>query len=193
MKQVLRYFSVGLLTAGVIMLIGLQFFDEKGIEEYSAEELIPLVEDSGYYVLSGEEYITLTVPSSESSAKTAEANKKPAENTEQKSTNTEEKKESDTEETKESNTEEADEEKEKEKEKTQEENTNEAASYKISIKPGMLTSEISSLLEENNIIEDAFEFDQYLNENDYSLYVQLGEYTLTSDMSFYEIAETIAN
>ncbi|RLL48529.1 hypothetical protein D8M04_02010 [Oceanobacillus piezotolerans] len=63
----------------------------------------------------------------------------------------------------------------------------------MSIKPGMLTSEISSLLEENNIIEDAFEFDQYLNENDYSLYVQLGEYTLTSDMSFYEIAETIAN
>lgn len=189
MKQLLRYFSVGLFTAGIILLIGLFFFDEKSIEEYSAEELIPIVEDGGYYVLSSEEYITLTVPSS-NSTETAEAKEEPAENAEQEENNTEENnKEANAEET---STEETNKE-ETENKVTDEESANESTSYTLSIEPGMLTSEISSLLEENNIIEDSFEFDQYLNENDYSEYVQLGEFDLTSDMSFYEIAETIAN
>ncbi|AIF43418.1 hypothetical protein X953_09835 [Virgibacillus sp. SK37] len=62
----------------------------------------------------------------------------------------------------------------------------------MNIKPGMATSEISNLLEEKKIIKDSGKFDQYLEKENYSEKVQIGEFEVTSDMSFYELAEKIA-
>ncbi|WP_010650883.1 endolytic transglycosylase MltG [Oceanobacillus massiliensis] len=63
----------------------------------------------------------------------------------------------------------------------------------MTISPGMASSDISSLLAENQIIQDASEFNSYLDEHDYSLQIQIGSYELTSDMSFYQIAERLAH
>lgn len=56
----------------------------------------------------------------------------------------------------------------------------------------MASSDISALLAEQNIIDNASEFNRYLDEHEYSLYVQIGTFEVSSDMSFYEIAERIA-
>ncbi|OZU90666.1 hypothetical protein CIL03_02160 [Virgibacillus indicus] len=61
----------------------------------------------------------------------------------------------------------------------------------MTIESGMPSSSISDALAENNIIDDAEEFNQYLQDEEYSLKVQLGSFDLSSDMSFYEIAEAI--
>ncbi|KGP91966.1 aminodeoxychorismate lyase [Pontibacillus chungwhensis BH030062] len=63
--------------------------------------------------------------------------------------------------------------------------------YKLSIQEGMVPEDISQALAENNIIEDAEAFRQYLTENEFSRYIQIGEYTVVNQMSFLEIAKII--
>src|SRR5699024_12789086 len=63
MKQPIRYFSIGLLTASLIILIVISFF-EKGDQqqsEGSVDEMIATLTDEGYHVLSSSEYISLSV------------------------------------------------------------------------------------------------------------------------------------
>ncbi|WP_430785254.1 hypothetical protein VBD025_10670 [Virgibacillus flavescens] len=79
---------------------------------------------------------------------------------------------------------------EKEPEKEQE---SEVKTYTLTIEPGLASSSISSILEDNGIIESASEFNDYLEQNDYSQYVQIGEFELTSDMTMNQVAETITN
>ncbi|RDW19340.1 hypothetical protein CWR48_09135 [Oceanobacillus arenosus] len=63
----------------------------------------------------------------------------------------------------------------------------------MNIEPGMPSSMITSVLQEQGIIDDASEFNSYLEEHDYSLKVRMGTHQVTSAMSFYELAETITN
>ncbi|RKQ38015.1 hypothetical protein D8M06_03060 [Oceanobacillus halophilus] len=63
----------------------------------------------------------------------------------------------------------------------------------MNVESGMHTSSISDLLEENKIIKESSEFNEYLIDNDYHLKVQLGEVEVSSDMSFYELAEALTN
>ncbi|WP_242705560.1 endolytic transglycosylase MltG [Pontibacillus sp. ALD_SL1] len=84
-------------------------------------------------------------------------------------------------------------EQETEKEATQN-TTSEPANvkaYKLSIQEGMVPEDISQALAENNIIKDAEAFRQYLTENEFSRYIQIGEYTVVDQMSFLEIAKII--
>src|SRR5699024_3708358 len=61
MKQAIRYFSLGLLLS-VLLLYGYQFFNkEDRAASFSEEELIDLVEDEGYHVITNEEYITYSL------------------------------------------------------------------------------------------------------------------------------------
>ncbi|WP_179151835.1 hypothetical protein [Oceanobacillus senegalensis] len=173
MKQLVRYFSIGLFTAGILMLIGIFLFDNKGAKELSTNEMISLIEKEGYHVLSNSEYISLSVNSDETKEKTKD--KDTQDKTSQKKTS-------------------------KKGETTEDKNKNsssdegdEKSTYTINIKSGMPTSEISSLLEKNKIIKNASDFTDYLEEHDYSLKVQLGEFKVSSDMSFYELAETLTN
>jgi len=56
----------------------------------------------------------------------------------------------------------------------------------------MLGPTVSKLLLDHQIIDDAEKFNRYLEVEGYAPYIQIGEHELTSDMSYYEIAEKIA-
>ncbi|WP_238018853.1 endolytic transglycosylase MltG [Oceanobacillus jordanicus] len=181
MKQSVRSFAIGLFTAGILLLGGIFFFGTGGekVEDLAAEDLIDLVEQKGYYVLNKEEYIAASV-GDESKTASAETNSKEEDASKDKEDEATENAEAKEENSDENDSEKA--EKEEEKEKT---------SYKLKIKEGMASSDISSVLENNDIIDDAGEFNEYLIDNDYHLKVQIGEYELTTGMSHYEVAEAI--
>ncbi|MFD1038491.1 hypothetical protein ACFQ3N_08785 [Virgibacillus byunsanensis] len=167
MKQPIRSFSLGLLTAGVLFLIVIYFSGDSttAIEETSIEDLIVAVEDDGYHVLTQQEYISKSV--GEEKEETEETTEE-AENTNQSDENNSSEEEND----------------------TQEDTT---STYTLSIDPGVTPSEISDILFDNQIIDNASDFTQYLENEDYSLKVQIGEYELSSEMSHYDIAEEITN
>lgn len=77
------------------------------------------------------------------------------------------------------------------KEEPAEEKEEEVIKYKLTIKAGMTTSEISDLLEQNGIISDSFEFDQFLIKGDYHRLVQLGTFEVKKGMDFKQLAEIL--
>jgi hypothetical protein len=77
------------------------------------------------------------------------------------------------------------------KEEPVEQKKEEVIKYKLTIKAGMTTSEISDLLEQNGIISDSFEFDQYLIKGDYHQKVQLGTFEVQKGMDFYQLANIL--
>lgn len=169
MKQPVRAFSIGLFTAGIILLAIVLFFDkpQDRTSNLSQEEMVESLEEDGLQVLSEEEYISLSV-------------KNEPENKKEEETKTEKKDEEQPEKA--------------DKEEKEKQDKKEVKKYTLKIEPGLASSSsISSILEENGIIDSASEFSQYLEKNDYSQYVQIGTFELTSDMTFNEVAETITN
>ncbi|WP_404453020.1 endolytic transglycosylase MltG [Virgibacillus necropolis] len=166
MKQPVRAFSIGLFAAGIILLGIVLFFDKPQDKtmDSSQQEMIASLEEDGLHVLNEEEYISLSVKDEPESKK-------------------EEKTKTDTKD--EAQPDEAEEKKEKQE--------NEVKTFTLKIEPGLASSSISTILEENGIIDSASEFNQYLEENDYSQYVQIGTFKLTTDMTVNEVAETITN
>lgn len=65
--------------------------------------------------------------------------------------------------------------------------------FSIDIAPGTTTDKISQKLIQADIIEDAEAFESFMKENDYSHYIQIGQATLTSEMSHQEIAKAITS
>ena len=192
MKYTVRSFSVGLLTSGIILLIAFYFIGDsaQSVEDLDPEAMIPALENKGYTVLTKEEYISLTVQNGEeATAETEDQAAAESESEEQQTSNSEEEIEE------ESADEEASEQEETEESASANEQETEerSSSYTLTINEGMASSDISSLLAGQNIVEDASEFNSYLNEHEYSDYIQIGTFELSSDMSFYEIAERIAN
>ncbi|WP_087971684.1 hypothetical protein [Oceanobacillus rekensis] len=190
MKHTVRSFSVGLLTSGIILLIAFYVLEDSAqtLEDLNPEEMIPVLEDSGYTVLTKEKYISLTIQNDEDATDEIE-DKAAAEDESEKQTRADSEEEENTDE------EAAEQEKtEKSASAANEQETEESSdSYTLTIDEGMASSDISSLLAEHNIIENAAEFNSYLNEHEYSPYIQIGSFELSSDMSFYQIAERIAN
>ncbi|GGJ47820.1 hypothetical protein [Virgibacillus salexigens] len=173
MKQPIRMFGIGLLTAGVIML-GTYFFfsgSVNTVDNLTNDELVSIIEEKGYHVLSNSEYIAASVNESSAQSEESKENNK---NAESDNSSTDQEKE--------------DSANDKEKDQAEEDKPK---TYTLHIEEGMASSDISSSLEENEIIDDSSEFNDYMEENDYSLRVQLGEFEVNSDMSLYEIAEAI--
>lgn len=167
MKQPVRSFSIGLFAAAIILLAIVLFFDEQGTKtnSQSQQEMIQSLKKDGLRVLSEEEYISLSVQNEPENKEKDETEKN-------------------------TNKEQSGEDKDKDKNKPDKE----VKTYKLKIEPGLASSSsISSLLEENGIIDKASKFNKYLEKNDYSQYVQIGTFELTSDMTFNEVAETITN
>ncbi|HLR40115.1 MAG TPA: hypothetical protein VK091_00470 [Virgibacillus sp.] len=158
MKQPMRYFSIGLLTASVILLLSFYFFDNSttGTDDLPVEEMIEAIKADGYHVVSEKEYIALSVNDEDDN----KANDKK-------------------------------EDKDKNEEDKKQEEESDKKTYTINIKSGMLPSEISEILAENDIIKDADKFDQYLEKEEYSPYIQLGKHKLNSEMSTKEVAEAL--
>lgn len=177
MKQFVRSFSIGLFTAAILMLA--VYFLGGGsdtAENLELEELTSLVEQKGHRVVTEEDYIALSVRDDERDTE------EEIEETDQDEKDSNEK----------SNEEDVDEEKEndkKESDEEDEEDTDEPVEYTLTIESGMPSSEIGALLEENDIIEEADDFSDYLEEHDYSLQIKATDHDVTSDMSFYELAE----
>ncbi|MGY0692912.1 hypothetical protein ACW2QC_09015 [Virgibacillus sp. FSP13] len=175
MKQPIRSFSIGLFTASLILLIVFLFIDDSknNTDDIAADDMIEALKEDGYRVLSESEYISLSVNDNGKDTTEEEKEEQPA--TEQKDNEKAEKEENKADDNS------KEEKKEKEAKKT----------YTITIKSGMASSEISNLLVENDIIDDADEFSQYLEKEGYAKKVQLGKFKVSSDMSNYEIAEEI--
>ncbi|NBJ68528.1 MULTISPECIES: endolytic transglycosylase MltG [Clostridia] len=193
MKQPIRLFGIGLLTAGIIML-GVYFFTNGNIQtadNLSDEELVTLVEDKGYHVLTNSEYIAVSVDEDEATA--AKKQQQPgtkANSAENKSDNNEEKQENQNANREDKNKAKQNDDKKQAADK-EENKEDEKKTFTVNIKEGMPSSEISDQLEANDIIDDAAKFSAYLEDNDYSQKVQLGKFKVSSDMSLQEIAEAI--
>ena len=76
-------------------------------------------------------------------------------------------------------------------ESTPKDKENTIHAYKLEIKAGMVSHEIASILEKEKIIDNADEFEIYLEENGYSKRIQLGKFELTAGMSYKQIAKII--
>ena len=163
MKQFFRFFSLGLFVASLTIFIFYNYFDSPEVnpDDFKTEELIDLVEDDGYRVITEEEYITYTVNEDEE-----DLNIDKSEDKQEKDENAEEKDEN-------------------------AEDNDDPVKYTLEIKPNMMPHEVILLLEEKKIIKDAEKFADFMDKNDYSPYIQQGEFELTSDMSEEEIAKTI--
>lgn len=184
MKQPIRYFSIGLITASIIMFIVVTLVDKPKTaspDELDINEMIASIKDKGYHVLSSSEYITLstknTQKDNEENEEKPAADKEPNEN-----------KAKDNEKDKDKN----DEKKDENEANDENDAEVEVHSYTLNVKPNMLGPEISELLVKNKIIDNAEKFNRYLETEGYAEYIQLGKFKLNSDMSNYEIAEKIA-
>ncbi|ALX48090.1 hypothetical protein [Lentibacillus amyloliquefaciens] len=178
MKQTIRSFAIGLLTASLVLLGVFYFADYSQSEtqsNLSTEEMIETVESEGYHVLTESEYISVSVQS-DNNSETADNEDSSQENTSD---------EADTNEN--NNTEEEQEENSEDAEETDQ------TSYTLTIESGVIPSEVSQTLEDNNIIDDAESFTTFMEDEEYSQLIQLGEFELSSDMDHNEIAETITN
>ncbi|MUK87118.1 hypothetical protein GMD78_01730 [Ornithinibacillus sp. L9] len=186
MKHTIRAFAIGLFSAGLSMLI-VHYFDEgtkQDLSEIPVEDIIDQLKEDGYRVLTESEFITLTVGNNDSDEEVSEQNDEENNETEvakaDDDNNEEEAKE---------DTEDSAENEEKNDESREEQES--VKSYTLTIESGMPSSVIGTELEKNGIVDDGRELNQYLDDEGYSLRVQLGEFTFTSDMSFYEIAEKL--
>lgn len=63
--------------------------------------------------------------------------------------------------------------------------------YTLSIRSGMNSIQISNLLEQNNIVQDANEFQNFLLKNNLNRYIQIGAYEVSNQMSYEDIARII--
>ena len=187
MKHHIRAFAIGLFTSSLIILI--VFFlvrdSQTAIEDVNAEELIPVLEDQGYTVLSQEEYISYSVNGSESENDSDTNNESSDENTEQNNEDTENNTEDEEETSEEDSSNEEDAEEDSEEDSPKE--------YELTIETGMASSQISDILESEDIIESASDFNTYLEDNDYAINVKPGTFEITSDLSHFEIAEIITS
>lgn len=196
MKLPIRFFGIGLLTAAIIFLISIYFFSDREVNlaEVSLDHISDYLESEGYHVITQEQYITLAVKEREEQEKKNEEANEEDEDIKEEETDkkTEEEKKTDTDEDKEKeDKKKEDQKKEEEKEDSGKKEEKKVYKYTLKVEPNMLSNEVSKLLEDNKIIKNAGDFAKYLEDNDYSRFIQLGDHKLTSDMSHYEIAEKI--
>lgn len=162
MKHAVRAFSIGLFTASAILFVVFYFFHDANAENNMTKaEMEKQLKAQGYRVVSEADYIALSVQKDKKTQQKAASDKKAANETPEQKADSSPK--------------------EKKEVKT----------FTIHIAKGMATSDISQALEDNGIIEDAKEFDAYLEKHDYAQSIQLGKHKLSSNMSTEEIAKTL--
>jgi hypothetical protein len=167
MKQIIRAFSLGLLTATLLLFVVYQIKTEKPkhelpLEGVSIEEASKLLKTKGYVLLSESEFHELITASEQKSDLEKEKTKSDDEKTVQ-----------------------------EEKESIEEKENPTVIEYTLTIAPGMNSIDIADTLEEANIIDNSEEFQQFLEENGYSTFIQIGDFTLHNQMSLDEIAKII--
>lgn len=211
MKQPIRFFSIGLLLASVIIAFVYLLEDStaktSNADDMNTDEMIEALEVEGFHVLSSSEYIKLTVEK-DSQNNNSEDNEAKNDSKDEINKNNNEKENKDTnnnssdtnkDKTQDDKTNSNDDDNDKPKDDSNDnkENSNnddeEVITYTLSVESNMLGPDISQLLEENKIIDDAEAFNRYLELEGYAPYIQLGDHKVSSDMSHAELAEKIAN
>ncbi|WP_174613809.1 hypothetical protein [Virgibacillus ihumii] len=191
MKQTIRSFALGLLVAGIIILASFYFTADtrQASQKLSTDEMITSIENEGYHVLSESEYISVSVKSdnSENNSEETENEKNKQDTSTDKNKENQQKKENKNEDDNSDSNNESKDSTENDSDKK------ETVTYTLTVESGMAPSVISNKLAENNIIDNADKFTQYMENHDYTQMVQLGEFKFTSDMSHYEIAEKLTN
>lgn len=82
-------------------------------------------------------------------------------------------------------------EKEKKQEKAVTKEESSVVSYTLKVKANMTTTEIAKKLEKEKIIDDASGFEAYVDEHGFSKNIQIGEFVLTNNMTFRQLAKTM--
>ena len=63
----------------------------------------------------------------------------------------------------------------------------------ITVQSGMSSYDVAVLLEAAGVVDNASDFDVYLNQNGYSTRIEVGEFKVTDDMSYEELAKLLTN
>lgn len=69
----------------------------------------------------------------------------------------------------------------------------EASTYTIKVKTNMTTAEIADRLSKEKIIDEAAEFEAYMNDRDFSKKIQIGEFVVTNNMTYRQLANTLTH
>ncbi|MFD1066256.1 hypothetical protein [Oceanobacillus locisalsi] len=196
MKQHVRAFAIGLLTSGILLLAIYLFGNSSSgnLEDTEPEELISVLENQGYAVLTQDEYIAYSVDQED-----AEEADSDAENGDESDTNDDSADDEDNNDENSNNEENSnDEDSNGNEENDTEGNEDDASSEDSDVVEAEITLEddappstISNALEDEGIIDDAWDFNEYLEDNDLSGSVIPGTYEIDSDMSFSEISDII--
>lgn len=200
MKQPIRFFSIGLLIASVIMLIVYIIDDPSTIQsdenDLNTDEMIQALEVEGFHVLSSSEYIKLSVGDDDteqddsSTDKNGKDKDKDKNNKDSSKKDDKDKDQSDDDSDRTDKGADNDDDSDANNDDSDEEDT---VTYTLTVSENMLGPDVSELLYDNKIIDDAEKFNRYLEVEGYAPYIQLGDHKVSSDMSFEELAEKIAN
>lgn len=66
-------------------------------------------------------------------------------------------------------------------------------SYTLKVKSNMTTTEITQILAKEKIIDYAAGFEAYMNEHDFSKNVQIGDFVVTNNMTYRQLAHTLTH
>ena len=170
-KPTLRYLALGFLVSAIILAGYRSFLYEPQVADSSESDTAPLTQDELTYK---EKYETLL-------AETELAQLESGYVDESESTESTEPAESD----------EAVQESSKNDTEESKEESEEVATATVIINEGDPSSTAARQLQEQGIIEDSAEFDQFLESNNLSNLVRPGNFTVNSGMSFQEIADIL--
>lgn len=185
MKQSIRFFSIGLLTASIVLL-GFYFLfgnSKASSKDVPLEEMIEEIESTGHRVVTEKEFIAYTINNEEKEVDKEDSAKEKKESSDKKET----KKTDDKTDKKDKK-----EDKDKKDKKDKDKKDDKKVKATITTDDGVVTQEIADKLVDENIIKDKEkqEFLDYLDDNDYSPYIQIGKFKVDSEMSMKELAET---
>ena len=207
-KYFLRGLGVGIIFASVICIVAFQSADSRKISDKEVIERakeLGMVEkqDSVKDMFATDktkekekttEHQTIDEQKNESTTKKKASEEKKTKNTTETKTSKEKSTEVATEKkTTEEKTTEATTEKKTTEEKTTEAMTEKKTTVTITIKGGMSSYPVCQMLQEQGLIKDASEFDNYLIKNGYANRISVGTHTLKIGMTYEEIAIAISD
>lgn len=170
-KPALRYLALGFLVSAIILAGYRSFLYQPQVADSSESDTAPLTQDELTYK---EKYETLLAETELAQLESGYVDESEnTENTESAASDeaAQESGESDTEES--------------------QEDSEDVVTATVVINQGDPSSTAARQLQEQGIIEDSAEFDEFLESNNLSNLVRPGSFTVNSDMSFQEIADIL--
>ena len=198
-KYFLRGLGVGIIFASVICIVAFQSADSRNISD---KEVIERAKELGMVEKQDSVKDMFATDETKEKEKTTEhqtIEEKKTESTTKKKVSEEKKTKATTEKktteekTTEEKTTEATTEKKTTEEKTTETMTEKKTTVTITIKGGMSSYPVCQMLQEQGLIKDASDFDNYLIKNGYANRISVGTHTLKIGMTYEEIAIAISD